>query len=440
MQWSDVGQTLYGWAIMTGALGLLIVSGRWDDNVSVVDIETALKPQNDGTSKAVVSRPRVTPDLDLDGDGKVDARASGQPVAVAVDDAGKRAYVVCHSGNASPEAAGAYQHGHPGLVTVLDVQKAADPANNDTLDAVIEFVSTGRTGPVGCAIVPDGSKLLVNCGEAAGSEDGGDEVTVIDLASLSVSARTPLVLNPEHPARAPSPHDSPHETFGHYPNPTGIVVSSHANGTVFVGNGGFSDVSVLKLEAALSGSAEAEINRVQVETGPFGMALSPDGQLVAVASRESMSLPYEGSTVSIINVERAASKRSDAEVARVPVGGGSEAAPSRPFGVAFSADGRFLVASCFRTNAVSIIDVEEALAGRPAERHRLYPEAPSGDNSRPRGIAICGRYACVIGGAKGGSRSSLVWIIDIEAGTVAATVCEVGNESYFLAAVPPKSS
>lgn len=249
-------------ATMTGARGFLIVSGRWDDNVSIVDIETALKPENDCTSMAVVSRPRVTPDLDLDGDGKTDARASGQPVAVAVDDAGKRAYVVCHSGKATPEAAGAYQHGHPGLVTVLDVEKATDPSGDDTLDPVIEFVPTGRTGPVGCAISPEGSKLLVNCGEAAGSEDGGDEVTIIDLASHKVSGRIPLVLNPEHPARAPSSHDSPHSSFGHYPNPTGIVISPLSGGVVFVGNGGFSDVSVLDLETAMSGSVQAEINRV----------------------------------------------------------------------------------------------------------------------------------------------------------------------------------
>lgn len=421
---------------MIGREGTLLVSGRWDDNVAVVDIGLALRPENDGTSAAVVSRPRVTPDLDLDGDGVAEARASGQPVAVAVDAAGRRAYVVCHSGTATPEAAGAYQHGHPGLVTVLDIAAAMDPKNDDTLGAVVDFVSTGRTGPVGCALTPDEATLLVNCGEAAGSEDGGDEVTVIDLATRHVSARAPLALNPTHPATGPSRHDSPHASFGRYPNPTGLVISPLHGGVVFVGNGGFSDVSVLDLSAAVSGAADPEINRVPVETGPFGMALSPDGTLVAVAARESMSRPYEGSTVSIIDVSRAAAGRSDAEVARVPIGGADDGAPSRPFAVAFSPDGRLLVASCFRTNAVSVLDVEAALAGRPAERHRLYPEAPGGGPSRPRGIAMCGGYACVIGGAKGGPGSSLVWLIDLATGAVAGTVCGVGNESYFLAAVP----
>jgi DNA-binding beta-propeller fold protein YncE len=425
---------------MSGRGPLLLVSGRWDDNVAVVDIGLALAPENDGTARAVISRPRVTPDLDLDGDGVADARASGQPVAVAVDPDGRRAYVVCHSGDAAPEAARAYQHGHPGLVTVLDVAAAADPAHDDSLGAVEAFIPTGRTGPVGCALTPDGDKLLVNCGEAEGSEDGGDEVTVIDVATRAVCRRVPLALDARHPASAPSRHDSPHPSFGRYPNPTGLVTSPLAGGLAFVGNGGFSDVSVLDLRAALAGEPGAEINRVGVETGPFGMAVSPDGALVAVASRESMSEAYEGRTVSIIDVARAATGRADAEAARVSVGGGSETDASRPFGVAFSGDGALLVASCFRTNAISIIDVEAALAGRPAERHRLYPRAPNGGPARPRGIAVTGRHACVIGGAKGAPRSSLVWLLDLETGEIAATVCEVGDESYFLAAVPAEAA
>ena len=172
----------------------LIVSGRWDDNVAIVEIDAALLPENDCTPAAVISRPRVTPDLDLDGDGISDARASGQPVAVAA--AGEFAYVVCHSGNATPDAAAAFQHGHPGLITVLDIAKACDPANDDTLGAVADFVPTGRTGPVGCAFTPSGNELLVNCGEAAGSEDGGDEVTVIDLSERAARSRIPLAGRP----------------------------------------------------------------------------------------------------------------------------------------------------------------------------------------------------------------------------------------------------
>jgi hypothetical protein len=47
-----------------------------------------------------------------------------------------------------------------------------------------------------------------------------------------------------------------------------------------------------------------------------------------------------------------------------------------------------------------------------------------------------GRFAGVIGGAKTGSRSSILWLVDLEAGRIVSTVTEVGNESYMLDAIP----
>ena len=192
---------------MSGEKGHLVVSGRWDDNVAIIDVAKALKPENDGSPTAVICRPRVTPDIDSDGDGRVDAKASGQPVAVVVDHRAEYAYVVNHSGPATPEAATRFQHGHPGLIAVVNIRAAIDPATNGTLDAIEAFVPTGRTGPVGCALTPDGQTLLVNCGEAEGSEDGGDEITAIDVASRTVSRRIPLKLARRHPATAPSAED-----------------------------------------------------------------------------------------------------------------------------------------------------------------------------------------------------------------------------------------
>ncbi len=327
-----------------------------------------------------------------------DAPASGQPVALTIDRDGRFAYVVNHSGAATPQAAGAYQHGHPGLITVLDVAAAIDPVHNDGLGAVAAFVPTGRTGPVGCGLTPDGRTLLVNCGEAAESEDGGDEVTVIDVATRTATGRIPLAENRSHPALGPSRHDSPHESFGRYPNPTGMAISPLGGGTLFVGNGGFSDVSVFDIGGALAGRSDAELARVEVETGPFGLAASPDGALVAVAARESMSHAYEGSTVSIIDVARARAGARDAEVARVRVGSDDPAVQTRSFAVSFTPDSKQIVASCFRSNTISIIDVAEAVAGRPSEVHRLHPVAPNGAIPRPRGIVMAGAsHAAIVG-------------------------------------------
>ena len=423
---------------MNRGLGHLVVSGRWDNNVAIVDVAKALSPENDLSDRAIVARPRVTPDVDTDGDGRPDAPASGQPVSILVDRQGRFAYIVNHSGAATPAGAAGYQHGHPGLVTVLDLAKARDPSSDGTLAAVAAFVPTGRTGPVGCALTPDGATLLVNCGEAEGSEDGGDEITAIDVTTRKPVRRIMLRETPGHPAPGPSRHDSPHPSFGRYPNPTGIAVVGHRGGYAFVGNGGLSDVSVVDLAAAMAGDPKAEIARIPVETGPFGLAASPDGRLVAVAARESMSVPYEGRTISLIDVARAAEGRADAEVARVRVGTDDDAKPSRPFAVAFTPDSRRVVVSCFRSNAISIVDVADAIAGRPAEVLRLHPKAPGGAEPRPRGITIAAaRYACVVGGAKAGPRSSLVWLLDLETGKIVSTVTGTGNETYGLDAVPP---
>src|SRR5258706_5934352 len=274
-----------------GRLGYVIVSGRWDNNVAIVDVERALRPENQSTPNAVVSRPHVTPDVDTNGDGIADTPASGQPVSVVVDPGARYAYIGNHSGAALPSAAERYQHGHPGLIAVLDVAKAIDPAHNGTLGAVQAFVATGRMGPVGIGLTPGGRTLLVNCGEAAESEDGGDEITAIDVEPRRVVGRIPLAEAPRHGAPGPSRHDSPHPSFGRYPNPTGLAISPLAGGIAFVGNGGFSDVPGLHLQAALGGDPRGGNCQGAVEGGPVGLSVGPDGRLVAGAAPGGTTAP-----------------------------------------------------------------------------------------------------------------------------------------------------
>jgi DNA-binding beta-propeller fold protein YncE len=88
-----------------------------------------------------------------------------------------------------------------------------------------------------------------------------------------------------------------------------------------------------------------------VAVGPWGLAVSPDGRLVATANRESARTGVEGNTISVIDVEKA-------------------------------------ITGNFRSNNVSVIDVRKALAGEPAEMARIPFVTPSGAPSRPRGIAI----------------------------------------------------
>ena len=418
----------------------LFVSGRWDNVVSIVDLTRALDPANNGTPAAIISRVRVTPDIDADGDGVADTPASGQPVSLIVAADRRFAYVVNHSGRATPAAAAAFQHGHPGTVTVLNVAKALDPAHSGTTNAMEDIIDTGTAGPVGIAFTPDQSHLVVSSAEAEGYEDGGRQITLINTASRRVVRQVMQALAGDRVERPlqPSSHPAPHATFGYFPNPNGVAVSPLNGGYILAGNGGTDDVSVISLARALDGDPGAEVARVPVQTGPFGLAVSPDGQLAAVANRESARTGVEGNTISFIDVARAAAGLGGAEVARIRVGTDRAEEATRPFAVAFTGDGRKVVATCFRSNTVSLIDVDKALAGAPAEERRVHVSAPAGGPGRPRGIAMLpdGRHAAIIGGAKGAPGSSLVWIVDVERLMPVTCVTGVGNESYLLDILP----
>ena len=56
----------------------LLVSGRWDNTILVIDLAKATESANDGTPNAIVNRLRVTPDV------APGTPASGQPVNVVL--------------------------------------------------------------------------------------------------------------------------------------------------------------------------------------------------------------------------------------------------------------------------------------------------------------------------------------------------------------------
>src|SRR5262245_36909572 len=426
-----------------GADELLLVSGRWDNTVLVIDLGTAMDPANDGTAKAILHSVRVTPDIDAAGKGVPDTPASGQPVNVVLSPDRRFAYVVNHSGTVTPAAAQGFQHGHAGTVTILDVAKTLDPANAGTTRAIEAIVPTDGFGPVGLAVTADGRHALVSASEGDQLEDGGRTISVIDLGSRKVLHKvTQGWGNPGFACPpSPIPHAGPHMTFGCFPDANAVAISPKRGGLVFTANGGTDDVSVIDLDRALAGDPGAEIARIPVAVGPWGLAVSPDGALVAVANRESARTGVEGNTVSILDAEKAAAGAKDAEVARVLVGTNNPATATRPFSLAFTPDGTQLLVSNFRSNNLSIIDVKKALAGElGAETARLRLETPGGGPSRPRGIVVTpdGRYAAITGAARGASGSGVLWILDVPARKVVGRVTGVGNETYLLALLPAR--
>jgi DNA-binding beta-propeller fold protein YncE len=398
----------------------LLVCGRWDPWLSVVSLDEALDPTHWGTDRAVINRLRVTPDVA--GPGGVLGPACGLPVSVAVSRQLGRLFVVNHAGSASADATARMPHGHAGSVAVLDLAAALDRGNTGTLNAVSRIIATGTHGPVGGALTPDGAHLLVAAGEGSGTEDGGCAITVVRAADGTVLHNYPLAAE-----GVPSAHPSPHRDFGRYPDPAGIAATAAHGGLVFTGNGGTDDVSVLRLSAVLAGHPGGEIARIPVRHGPFGIAVSPDDRLLAVANRESARTGIEGNSISLIDIARAASDPARAVAAEVLVGTDRIDEPTRPMSCAFAPDGALFAVS-YRTGAISRIDTTEA-----REVRRIALATPDGSPACPRGVCVVGPYVAVSGGAKSHSGSSWLWILDAASLETVGLVGGVGNEAYLVA-------
>ncbi|MEO7246164.1 MAG: hypothetical protein ABIX12_13590 [Rubrivivax sp.] len=403
----------------------------------VIDVAKAIDPANDATSNAVINRLRVTPDVDATGTGKLDTPASGQPINVVISPDQRRAYVVNHAGRATPAQSASFQHGWPGTVTVVNLAKALDPANNGTLNAVEAYIDSQNYGATGFAISPDQKYAAHASSEGPGTEDGARYLGIVDLTRNIVVRQVELAFgSPGFPCPpTPIPRAGPDPFIGCFTATNGVTISPLGGGTIFTANGGTNDVSVISLQKAIAGQPGAELGRIPTQTGGFGISTSPDGKLVAVAARENQATGKEGNTISIIDVEKALANPAQGEVARLLLGTDDPAVGTRPFVAAFTPDGKRIVVTHFRTNNISVVDVAKALAGQPAEVARIPLVSSGGQPSRPRGIAFTsdGRYAAITGVPRGAAGSSVVWMVDLDTYSVASRVTGVGNESYLIA-------
>ena len=362
----------------------LFVSGRWDNVVSVVDVAAALKAGPGGSPAAIVSRPRVTPDID-GGTGRAGTPASGQPVNLVIAADRRLAYVVNHSGRATPEAAAAFQHGHPGLIAVLDVAKALDPANSGTTNALVDLIETGTAGPVGLALTPDrkASRRVVGRGRGPRGRRPADHPHRPRRAAGRAAGRAgarrrrprePAAAEPasgparelrgfpqrqrrrRQPARGrrhPDRQRRHRRRLGHQPRPRAEGRAGRRGGAR-AGAGGAVRPRRQPGRAPLRRRQPRE--RPHRRRGQHGLASS------------TSPAPPPATT--------------GAERARVRVGTDRADEATRPFAVAFTRDGDKVVATCFRSNTVSLVDVDKALAGaagRGASRrlHRRRTAAPA---------------------------------------------------------------
>ncbi|HEY3302127.1 MAG TPA: YncE family protein [Candidatus Binatia bacterium] len=418
-------------ASLAGCSGpFAVVAGRRDKELIVVDLQQALEAKNSGTANAVSARVPV----------------GSLPSAVLAGPDGRTAYVVNHAGAADQDAINRaekplFQHGHRGSVTIVDISKAAPTPSR----AVAATVDTGGFGPVGIALSADRKRLFVAnsegdlgvSGNTPATEFGGHTVAILDHEQAMKNPKAAVLGTIDLGT-------TPDSKTGCLSNPNAIALSPDEK-FLFVAEGGGRSVAVVDV------IARSVVHRVEVGEGPWGMALLPKGETLVVSNRERCPAGEkdpEGHTISFISVAKAIAKDPKAEMRRMMVGSNDPAKPSRPFGLAASPDGRWLAVANFRTNDISLVDVDKTLAGQTgAEAARVPLKRPDGQAARPRGVAFTpdGKHIVATGGPIIRAadknivpRSGTMWIIEAglaltdPAKAVVATVSGVGNEPYLV--------
>jgi DNA-binding beta-propeller fold protein YncE len=424
----------------------ILAAGRRLPYLYVISLDAALDPKSDRTANAIVSRNKVASDA-------MDGRLLGDPANLAVSEDGRSVFVVNHHG--AIDNAEFRQHGGRGQIAVLDVDDLLAPRNDRTASALRRHMDTGGFGALGIVLLPD--VLVIANAENHLTEDGGNRITFVDRRTGSLRGAVELALGspgfacPDYPVPYVPPHGpprnlivrAPNQGFGCFPNPNGLALGRASDGRsyVFSANGGTNDVSVIDLARALRGDARAEIGRIPMQVGPWGITATTNRRHVIVANGGSQRDGSAGNTIAFVDVDRAAAGAANAEVARVLVGTSDRSEQTHPLIPSVTPDGREVIVPNVRANNVSIVNIERALAGAAdAEVARIPLTRGDGQPARPRGSAITpdGRYAVISGGPSSPPFSQELghlYVIDLRARRLVATVTGVGHEPYALGVV-----
>src|SRR5512132_88223 len=254
----------------------ILATGRRDPRIYAIDLEQALKPKNNNTPNAIVSRSKVALD-------RLDGRRLGDPANIVVSEDRKTAYIVNHHGSIDNNEF--LQHGGRGNISVMTIRKMVRRQNDDTAEALVRHIDSGHFGSVGLVLLPD--MFIIGNAESHLTEDGGNRITFVDRRTGSLRGEIELALGnpgfacPDFPVPFVSPHGppspvpllSPNPAWGCFPDTNGITLGRGSDGRryLFTANGGTNDVSVIDFEDALAGDRTPEIIRIPTQIGPWGI-------------------------------------------------------------------------------------------------------------------------------------------------------------------------
>src|SRR2546422_807104 len=117
----------------------ILATGRRDPRMYAIDLQKALRPENQNTANAIVSRSKTALD-------RLDGKLLGDPANLVISEDRKTAFVVNHHGAIDNDEF--LQHGGRGGIAVMDVKRMIDRKNNDTAAALERHVDSGHFGAV----------------------------------------------------------------------------------------------------------------------------------------------------------------------------------------------------------------------------------------------------------------------------------------------------
>src|SRR3989454_7614942 len=193
----------------------ILATGRRDPRIYAIDLKKALRPENNNTPNAIVSRSKVSLD-------RLDGRPLGDPANIVISEDGKTAYIVNHHG--AVDNAEFNQHGGRGNIAVMDVKKMIRREHDNTAAALVRHIDSGHFGSVGLVLLKD--LFIIGNAESHLTEDGGNRISFVDRKTGSLRGMVELAVGrlgvscPTFPVPFVSPHGPPRPLGLLSPDPT----------------------------------------------------------------------------------------------------------------------------------------------------------------------------------------------------------------------------